>query len=718
MASVSRNLLEGDGVLPAPTCAHQELPDEPSLAAEGIELGLVQGRLVLVVLSLVIARGNSVTRGKVHQMISGLVAACTLERERDGVLDPAAHPELPRYGWPNGRAAFQRLGINDQDLAGYWVRARTRAADACLPLHWVLAFCPARLWPAVSTFISWGPERAALMMEEAAIMLAQTPINRATRRRAVGSKLAAGTIQTRINGVWQLIDELVRLRARIAAEIAPPLPLELLASWTYRPGRPDLEACGAKEARLDVAGPPLDECAARLRELAAEAEAALLAHRYFRLRRLLVFAFLALYGIRVDALRRIEVEDFVPDFVFRDGIRGPALRLFPGKTRAADEAHLLPVPVELARRLEEWILYLGHKIGERGLPLFPGTRPRRGELGGFMDSTGMHTFIAGKPNGNGSGSLALLPRNGNRYVGWHPHALRHTAFQGARRAGTLVKANSPHEFATVEPDDFARAVVGHKLIRSPSDRYRDLDQQRLARAAVEEAWLFLWGGGTRRGPDLEAVWRTGTVVREIEAALQGQMRELRRLEDEHQQLLARSKRARGDALHHLTFRSNAVELKSRTLSHEISDLRKKLEAARTEFERARTQEIPQPLDLSEKEYERELRRALGAEPVDADSESTPLADELTVNDVAELFDATVQSINRWHSEGPPRFRPAPWRNDGRAWHHYHKRHKRLRVDAINEDALTPPQQVRLSSIRRRRAAVDVSKQRQPNRNRR
>jgi hypothetical protein len=55
-----------------------------------------------------------------------------------------------------------------------------------------------------------------------------------TRRREPGATLSAGTINTRITGVLQLCDELVKLNARASTSRDPGLPLDLLAPWTVQ----------------------------------------------------------------------------------------------------------------------------------------------------------------------------------------------------------------------------------------------------------------------------------------------------------------------------------------------------------------------------------------------------------------------------------------------------------------------------------------------------
>ena len=85
--------------------------------------------------------------------------------------------------------------------------------------------------------------------------------------------------------------------------------------------------------------------------------------------------------------------------MLRDGGRGPVLRLYPGKTRRASEEYLLPLPDELAAWFERWIEVNGFTVGQEA-PLFPSTRGDKP-----LTPNGMYAVIAGKPNGNGSGSL-------------------------------------------------------------------------------------------------------------------------------------------------------------------------------------------------------------------------------------------------------------------------------------------------------------------------
>jgi integrase len=689
------------------TFSRRELPDQAAVAFAGIDLPLEQARLVAVVLSRFVARGKSKTRDKTSQMTSGLVAACRLSVEREDEVLVAPHPGLRARGWPSGRTAMKHLGLDHRDIRDYWVRAKNRATDACLPLNWLLEFYPPDLWPAVLTLVSWGPERAAMWMEETVIFLAQEEIFRGARRRPAGSKISAGCIRTYVSGVWQVMDELVGLRARAESLGDGSLPRELLASWAYKPKRPDLEACGAREARLPAAGPPLDECATRLRELAADVDSRHVSHRYRALRRLLIFALLSLYGLRVDAIRTLKREDYLPGFVFGDGTRGPALRYFPAKTEPDDKPSYLPVPTELAERFDDWLRSTGGGDANPASPLFPSQRP--GEEGPFLSRSGMYRLIAGKPSPGGSGSLALLPRADDRFTGWHPHAYRHTAFQGARRAGVLAKTDEPAEFASIEPNDFGHAITDHDLERDVAGTYLDIEthRQRLAGVAIAGAWSHLSGGGSRRGADLEEVCRTRAAVQELEAEVASMEADLRTLEERQSRLLARGRNSKGEALNKLTMRSNAVFVKSQVVKHNLEREQIRLAHAQGQFEVATAAQMPLPLDVTPEDFELRLALALGHN--DGEAIEAPLADEITVSDVAELLDKTTQCINVWCRTGPPAGRPAPWRPGPDAWHVYNDKRKRLRVEAIDRSALSRRQLVRLTELRRRRAAVDASR---------
>src|SRR5262249_40434227 len=144
----TKNNAENNGV-PAPTIGRCELPNQDAVEALGLTMHLDEARLVLAALSGVIGSGRSKSRDKVAQMVRGVIACCRAESMGDGMPVKAAHPELSEFGWPAGQTAMRRVGIDHRQLEAYWLLARRRSSDACLPLAWVLEFVPAQLWPAV-----------------------------------------------------------------------------------------------------------------------------------------------------------------------------------------------------------------------------------------------------------------------------------------------------------------------------------------------------------------------------------------------------------------------------------------------------------------------------------------------------------------------------------------------------------------------------------------
>lgn len=688
--------------VPAPTSARAELPTVDHARQLGLTMGLEEARLVLACLSCFIARGHSKTRDKVSQMVAGLVACCHVEGVRDDELVPAALPHLPRSGWPAGATALRRIGIDHRTLESYWARARTRATDASLPLTWVLEFVPAPLWEAVLTLIKWGPAEAGMRLEDAVIELAQQPVAIATRRRPAGATLSAGTINTRITGLHQLFDVLIGLQARARTARKHRLPLELLDPWTWKPERPNTELCGAKWARVDTTGPSFEQARLLLRDVHAEVERAPRQSRYFRRRRRLLAGLELAHGQRVEALRMLDVADYLPKHNFGDGTVGPALVYRPGKTRADDEQHVLALPRELADWLEDWITSTGREIGQGGSPLWPNRKPKPGKPICRINASAFARSISGHAAKDGTGVVPLLQRGEERFHGYNPHGYRHTCYQAARQAGALAKLERPHEFAHVTPDDFARAVVGHDLIRGVGDFYRDLDQQHLARVAIEYLWPQLREQPVQLGLDPDAINDACSRVETLISARNELESELRALDDEQSSLSKQRKALSGDELNAATLRSNSIVFKLAGLQRDIAATQSRLEQAQRDLEEAMTQEVA--IDHESDAYGERLAQAQErAQRVRPGTSTAPLV-ELSVRELAAVLDVRPQTVNRWIRDGFSArslvlWGPGAWRQDERGW-------RSLPVSELKVDALTKLQKERLNvaQLRKARAA--------------
>lgn len=679
-----------------PARASVELADERALRQAGIELALPVARTALCALSRLICAGEAEQRPAAYNSLLLLREVCALPFERFGETEPASHPELATASIPAGGTAMRSLACEASDLVAYWRVVRNRGDDACLPLEVVLAFAPAPLWPLVATLIGWGPDRTLAHVEEALVVLAQRPTARSNRRRAEGALIAPGTLKNRITSLWKLMECLVELRAACAQAADPALDRLLLGAWTHKPGRPDVFAAGAVDSDVDTSGPPLDECARRLRDLEADFLNAPAHSRYIRERRLVLFALLMLYGIRLAALARLRVEDYLPDHVLRDGIRGPILRIYPRKKRRAGEEYLLPLPHELAAWIEHWIASNGFQIGEKNAPFFPSTRGQRTPL----KANGLGAAIAGKANGIGSGCLALLPHAADDpYHGWGAHQYRHTAYRLAQQAGAQAKDEEPVAFAHVTVGDFASATVAHTLANTVRNTYNDLDVHTLLRATATRGWLILRDAGIRRGPDPADVRQARLHLEALQAEQAQITGDLADIEAELDRLHQQTATLDGDLLNRALIQAKAYDAKTGRLNRELGAITTQIERAHQALSDTLAAEHPIPDELSDEDQQQLLAQALGQQAQDP-----ALAATLTVSDLAGILNVGEGAINRWQREGLPAHRAGLWTQE--AWEQTTRNNKRLRVDHLNTELLTDPQRRALIRVRRERATID------------
>jgi integrase len=678
--------------VPAPTSARQELPTLDVVETLGLELGLDEARLVLVALSGAIGSGRSKSRDKVSQMTRGLLACCHVDGFRDGEPISAAHSELPEFGWPSGRRALDELRIDHRVLETYWQSARRRSTDACLPLEWVLRFVPAPLWPAVLTVIRWGPAEAAWRLEDAVVELARRPLAVKTRRRGAAATLSAGTINTRVTGVHNLFSVLVGLRERAKASCDPGLPVSLLEPWLSKPGRPDVEACGAVWAQVNTAGPSIEQAQALLRRLDSEAAAAPAARRYLKLRRRVIAGLLLAHGPRIDALHRLDVADYLPNHNFGDGTIGPALVYRPGKTRASDDQHILSLPDELATWLEEWVEATGRTIGEQDSPLWPHRKPKPSQPIKRLNASAFARLVSGHAAKDGTGATPLLQRGDSPYYGYNPHSYRHTCYRTMRRAGAQALLAQAQLYLGHTPDDFARAVVGHDLIRSVGDLYRDLDQQHLARVAIEYGWEELRRKPIRCGPDPAAIDEASQVLELLNNALGELAAELSAQEQQQAAITKRLAALSGDRLEAARIESSSLAFQLARLQIAIAAGHSRRQAARSEVEQRLNEDCELEL-AAEDEYEQELGRARARAERALAHEPFFRTKELGVRQFSAIVGTSRKTINSWIRHGIPAGRPQLW-NAG-VWTRAVDGSWRLCADALNESALSPIQHERL-----------------------
>jgi hypothetical protein len=694
--------------MPPPRRAADELPDQAAVDAAGIALDVEMARLVACAIFRHAIRGRCKARMRLHNAMMGMAFMAHEPLDRNGTHEPAPLPELRLGRWPQGSQVFKRLGITNADLETYGVTARFYGEDAVLPFEWALAFYPAEIWPMIAKLIEWGPERTRLRLELAVMTMARTPTKRQRRRRDAGKPLSRSTIENYVDGVLSLTAAFVELRSIAAAGTVVPLaPFE---AWTTTPSAIDVRELGARNANQDNSGPSIEACSIRLKQLAHEAERTINRDGYIKRRRVIFMATLPLFGPRDGALRVVNVDDYKPAHRYPDGSRGPVLVIHPGKNLDPDQPHFLPVPTELAHRYEAWIQFTGRHIGQPNEPMFPSRKPKPGQANTYMTAHGFYTAIAGARQAADTGSYALIPLDDDPYIGYRPHAYRHTAKQLIIKAATCLQRTDPGFYPHVHPDEFAKAVLGHELATTVSAVYRDLDPALLAKAVIDEAWRILWDGGVlRRGPDPDRIRAAREQHDALVITCNALQSRIHNCSAKAEQLINRADKTR-DQTRKLTYQmeANSQQAMAARAERDLDRFQAQLASAKTELDDSQSGHVPIPNDRSAEEHALLVHAALhGTEPEPDGTANGPLADEITVSDVADLWATTEQTINRAYRNGQPASKPLMWLGGTTAWHVYHAKHKRLRTSAIHTAGLSHEQQELLTTLRSRRAASDA-----------
>jgi hypothetical protein len=387
------------------------------------------------------------------------------------------------------------------------------------------------------------------------------------------------------------------------------------------------------------------------------------------------------------------VSDYLPAHNFGDGVIGPGIVYRPGKTRSSEEVHILALPEELARWVEEWILFTGRAIGDQG-PTWPHRKPKPGRPIRRLNASAFGRSISGHAANDGTGSLPLLQRGEDRYHKYNPHSYRHTCYQAMRRAGAQAKMEGPHRFSEQTSDDFARAVVGHDLIRGVGDVYRDLDQPHLARVAIGYAWTELRHQPQRLGPSPAAIDQACERVELLADALSEFAVELGAKESRQRTLSKRRGDPDGKPLDEAVIESNTIVFELARLQREIATTSSRLEQARADLETTLGNEVELG-KFDESVYQESLHAAQqrAALALAADEGDCGF---LNVKQVAWILDKTTQTINTWIRSGKE---TSYW--DSTAWMIDHRGIRALPVERLAQDALTPLERERLHLARLR-----------------
>lgn len=680
-------------------------------------------KLIYVVLSRVIARSQSHSRGQatVLEMVLGKLAH--LEMSEAGVVQPAPHPEIADGPWTSGRSVMKRLwqaeAITADRLDELWEeQVDEHGVHACLPLPVVTAFFRPEVWRVVASVLAWGPGETNRRLERLARREGKRRLTIETRAREKGEKLSASTVQGYLSAGRKLMTELVALRGS-------QYPAVQLDQWAVMPPRLTAEDANAEDADTNRGGPPrillrraLALLDSNVRERMATAGGRKVCFRPMRNRAILGLLCL---GLRLDAVCRLDVRDYDPSHRFPDGSIGPAIAVRPGKTIRRHKVRWKGLPGELAAWIEDWIAYSGRSIGQRHAvdsdgepvrhrvsgellpaPMFLGSRTRPDKR---MEQMSIYSAIAGhhvtterssRP-GKKQGQRALIPIGDNPYVGYSPHSYRHSVEQLAHQVGCEWINENEDEGRRITAQIMCDALLDHAM---SGDRYGYKDastprgREKWARIAGLGVWEHLRGDrGARLGPDRERIAAAAERLATVET-------ELKLVEAQIDALKGKKLALTENAASLSQARAARILVQVAHLDAHIDDRRdreKRLERDRSdalvELERARSRDswiaIPDDLPDTDTEAMDEGESYDSAEPA-----PEPVRDWITPGEAALVYGVSVATMNRWlkglmpRAYGDPR---NPWESDSIPIDVRSPRRRRVLVGLVDRSKLLPRQ---------------------------
>ena len=501
------------------------------------------------VVSLVLSRiiGATTARGlsRANACCRVLAFYGTTTIVKGGEQLPPPFPGLPLGPWPTGVTAGKRLGLSSRELRDtFQALLYERGSLACYSSDVLAAFFPQPLQRVMAVMLRDGPGVAAERGARAVFRFSQQPVA-ATRRRPAGPPLA-GTVSNFRGMLQRMFAIFVELRVAGVNEIwldrweaVPKVPVPHVPPSNLNNDGPRLQLVRAKIRALDeeiwqrLGVNSRDEELQAIRTMSPTAIRRAAAHRPLRLRLLLIL--LTALGARIGEIAALRRRDFVPSRIgpAPDRRTGPALIIYPGKKRA-DVQSPKPIPPEMAELLLGYMLYTDRLwavdagLGFRVRPLLAAEdRPllvAHVRTGAPWGEHGIRIALAGHfPTRSNPGRRALIPREAGineeipparrAFVGYHPHAYRHTASQMAEASGRWWHETHPEAAsAPLDPTLYAAALLDHSphgagLQALYGDRLGPQFVELLAGRAIDGNWQQLCGDlGAQKMPDVEH-WR-------------------------------------------------------------------------------------------------------------------------------------------------------------------------------------------------------------------
>jgi hypothetical protein len=613
---------------------------------------------------------------------------------------------LPPGSHTSGRTALKRLGTSQDAL-----RERLRALEdrhgtfAAFDPELLQVFFPIALWGVITTMITDGPKTACERAQHAIRLYARTTV-RATKRRREGppARSTGELYRTFFRKVFSIFVDLS------VAEF----PFALLSKWTAVPKlempdaewhdgldtqgpRPELLRQKFRALNNDIARrlgvePGEDELAALEAMPWERAKAAGLA---LLLRARVVLGLMVLLGGRVQAIADLLLSDYVKERIGPppDYRTGPALLLRPGKRLPANRVRPKPIPPEFAAMIDTYLAYMRraiadaranapHKCPTRMPDDFPllianrytlsplGARGIRDLLSGvaYAERNFRRPLIARE-----SGFNQDLPAEKRAWIGYHPHAYRHTNSPMAERAGELWELAHPTTGAQPKPPPglYATALQDQEPEGDPlralyGDRNTEAAYELLSGRAIEGIWkLLTTDEGARKKIDTDAyadTWRRCRTLERERAAV------LARADDVY-----REPDGGGSTDERLAYQTRAMKVLFESLDY-ADRLGEELRREEARLKDLRYDEalwvcIPDDAPPRTEHVNIEaLEASLGGEQESSEPEAQPPAvrDWLTPREVAEIRGIRARSTVSRYRKGehlPTRPDQRPWEPD-------------------------------------------------------
>jgi integrase len=657
-------------LLPTQTLSYDSTAaSSPAVLVHGFSQDVVGA--AAVALSRLLGERRDRKGGDIYELNRMLARYADLAAETNGSI---AVPPAPAH---HPTSVLRKLGLLRSDLNAEWNRRVAQdGMRATFDTDLLLALFPLGCFGALCAIIVDGPGLAVDRIERVLHRRSLEPV-RPTRARADGGLVSSATLNASVASLRWLLYQLNDLQRR-------QFPCPPLEQWQ---GVPKIRLPRAEPANTDRSAPPrillrrtyaaLDhEVKRRLgveHDVDEDPRVRTMGRTKMRIcgvwrlaRNRAILGLLISLGGRRAAICDLTRGDVNRDHLGPDGHLGPAIALRPGKVHHEQAIHWKPIPTDLLRTIDIYLLLTDTLITETetecrpersngrrrqpapgpDAPLFIGALkyPKRA-----LGAASLYQTLVGHrgyPKHNRKPRAPLIPRGDGS--GFSPHSLRRAALQATRIAATdYCRSNE----CPVTPEGISAALLDQIM---PSDRYGYADvntpagRETWSRLAIELNWQMLTGDrGARKAVDQERITACQQQVKWLHAEAVQQQRSI-------DDALAQAQRTRltaetGVLVHRATDRKAEIRAEVDKLEREIDRLWHD-PAAR----------IPVPDDVPDDHLRMSQQPPSPTHDV-IEHEEQPVRDFFTGPELARVYEISRAQAARWangqhlpHKPGDPR----------------------------------------------------------------